>query len=132
MSSLYDFEDKGSLELILVAPVNHPGGGGLIGWIAHWNGEGSAYLSPRTKEEHFFRKFEGYAVSESVLARHIFGNDIGTVFIAEDDTGTMYEYDASQFHSGILLDYEGYDTQRCVPVADARRTWDADDVNIEQ
>ncbi|AGC34314.1 hypothetical protein HSTV2_45 [Halorubrum sodomense tailed virus 2] len=130
MSSLFDFEEKDALELILVRPVNHPTGGGLIGWFAHWNGPGNAYLSPRTKEEHFFRKHEGYAISESILEREIQGNDIETVFIAEDDTATMYEYDASDFYGAILLDYDDYDRQRCVPIADARRTWDAEDVHI--
>lgn len=131
MTTLFDFEEHDHLELTPMMPVDHPKGGGMVGWFTEWNGQGMAYLSPRTREEHYFRKYEGYAISISILTV-LSAREVQTVFIAEDDTETMYEFTMDSFRRGLTVTYEENDPQRVVPTDEARRVWDADEVTLHR
>lgn len=129
--SLFDFEQAEPPVIVRETAVHHPDPerSEVIGWTGTW-ANGTCYVSIRSREEHFFRKLEGYAISEGVLAT-LLARPVQTVFIAEKDTGTVYEFDRTQFEDGTVLAFDGYDQQRMVPVADARRDWTKDQVTIK-
>lgn len=128
MTTLFEYEDVAPPTLKETPrkeiPVPNPRMHGMAGIVGLLTRDDSlAYVSRRTKEEHRFRKYDGYAVSDQILA-FLSERDVATVLIAEMDTGAVFEYDMVSFtESGIRTDEEDGDPQTCVPVSMARREW---------
>lgn len=101
----------------------------IVGFRATSN-HGPAYVSPRTREDHFYRKRQAYCLSLDIIEM-LERDGLTTVFIGENDTGTMYQYDLGQFwgeHS-FEVNYEKGDHQRGVPIENAV-SWDASEVRV--
>lgn len=130
--SLFDFEELSEVQIQRRELVHHPDDtrSEVVGWIGTWT-RGMCYLSSRKKSEHYFRNLRGYAISTKILDSFGSRPTLTTIFIAEYETGTLYEFSTDQFREGTVLDFDGYDKQRLVPVADARRTWNKDQVEIK-
>lgn len=62
-----------------------------VGYIA-----GSTYYTPRLRSKHFFKKYNGYAISTAVLDILKF-NYIETVVVIEKDTGKKYYTELNNF-----------------------------------
>ena len=122
--------------IVCETPVRHrhheSGEMTVVGYRATSN-RGPAYISPREREQHFYRKREAYAISLDLLNTVVFSDARETVFIGENDTGTLYEYPAEFFDPGhqhsFILNYEDGDEQVAVPVERAT-SWDADEVRL--
>jgi len=80
---------------------------GLAGHLDAGGSQVRGFVSPRTRAEHYFRKFDGYGLSLSVLPL-LTEWGIARVLIAETDTGTVYEYLLRDFERhGSVYDNEG-------------------------
>ena len=110
-----------------IRPHHETGENTAVGNYAESN-RGRAYLSARTRTEHFYRKKAAYCLSTDLI--HALDADgIDVVFIAESDTGTMFEYTTAQFLGPDSFPLNHDDHQRGVPVAEAV-VWTADEVTI--
>ena len=129
MTNLFDYEDVDPPVLMPQPrrhlPVPAPGMTGTAGTVGVLGGRGEiAYLSKRTREEHFYLKHRGYAVSDHIID-YLDRKGVKTVLIAEEDTQTVYEFLLQDFRDhGIDTTDEPGDPQTCVPVAFAARTWE--------
>lgn len=90
------------------------------------NGRGAVCYSTRRKGYHFYREGEGYAISDSILAR-LDRIDASLIFAHEADTGDVYEFPLRTYLNGDpvperqLLDEN--DPQTYVPIDEARYVW---------
>ncbi|WP_200531569.1 MULTISPECIES: hypothetical protein [unclassified Halorubrum] len=129
MTNLFDYEDV-EAPILKHQPRRHirvpaPEMHGVAGTVGVLRGRDEvAYLSKRTREEHFYRKHRGYAVSDHIID-YLDRKGVNTVLIAEEDTRTVYEYHIKDFRDhGIDTTDEPGDPQTCVPVSFAARTWE--------
>lgn len=136
-ATLNDFVGESENPLLVVTDqVRHDaqqdGNTPLVGYLATSN-RGTSYVSPRRREDHLYRKRKAYAISRELLGTVIRPNDVDAIFIAEEDTETMYEYPAEFFTPDYMysfeLDYRSEDPQLAVPTEKARR-WEADEVSL--
>lgn len=80
---------------------------GIAGLLDVGNSQVRGFVSPRERAEHFFRKFDGYGLSLSVLDL-LSEWGVVRVLIAETDTGTVWEYMTRDFEAhGSVYDNEG-------------------------
>jgi len=151
MTGLADFMDRGPPDVAFRKPVYHPNKMNTVIGRIGFDEERSESVAgfPRTKDEHYFFKYAGYALSEQVL-RRLREEDVGTVYIKETNNGRVIEYDRAAFHSGTLIAYsptdetivegeaverasaEFHDRQRVVPVAEARDIWNVREVDFHE
>jgi nitroreductase len=137
MTEQHKLGTQESPRLAPAAEITHPNNPSSV--IGHLCEDDRAVLY-RTREDHFFRKQQGYAVSQTVInALERVG--IGTIFVHERDTETLLEYALTQFNEGTTLAYDTrkdtiigglaaqnddtgrYDIQRVVPEEEAT-TWE--------
>lgn len=128
--NLYDFEEVPPPEVTTLRAMKHPMDptktAGLLGDDPD---RGRVYVSPRKREEHFFRKHAGYAVSKSILM-YLHGQKTWTILILEDGERCL-EFDHRQFVRGITLDHPDYDEQLLVPEEKAKHVWTSDEAYIQ-
>ncbi|WP_372611567.1 hypothetical protein [Halomonas sp.] len=102
---LSEFGDR---ELVVTCdePIFHPSGTGIIGKMGYDDKQRRCAVFFRDADEHYFRKYGGYAVSVGVLTQ-IHSRGVDTVYIAEqlDDEKRMLEYDIASFMAGTLIAY---------------------------
>ena len=104
---------------------------------------------PRDRDDHYFRKYTGYAVSERVL-EDAMNRNIASLYIVERDRcNRLLEFDPVNFVTGHLIAYSDdedtiiedteaienhtdfNDRQRVVSEDRCRRVWDRSDVVIK-
>lgn len=136
--TLFEYEDQNPPNLRLHSGV--PFRGSVIGHCGYDESrdEGVAVF-PRTRDEHYFRKYDGYAISEEVLA----SLSVDTIYVVERDCkNNLLEFDPATFDNGERIAYsaredtivesadaiealghEFDDCQRIARTHDARRLW---------
>lgn len=75
---------------------------------------------------HYYVKYEGYAISDDILAQlELHGVEL--VFTWETDTDMVYEHTLEAYLDGHRVDNGVYgdDEQYCAPVHEAEYQWDA-------
>lgn len=149
---LADFEDR-ALDLWFDGNIHHPFQHTVVGRLGFDDADRRAAVFPRDPDEHYFRKYEGYAISVPVL-RSVYDQGVRVVYIAEqhddDADKRIIEYDIAEFTSGSLIAYspsentivEGEtavehaddrtfsDKQRVVHDDNARRVWSWDEFEV--
>lgn len=129
MTTLFDYEEATPPALKPTPrrelPVPNPRMYGTAGVVGLLDRDGSpAYVSQRIEEDHLFRKYDGYAVSDTILG-FLRNRNVRTVIVAVMDTGYAYEFDLSDFDDhGIPTNEEDDDPQTCVPKTFARWGWE--------
>lgn len=154
-SSLYDYAGRNPPEVTLRDLLRHPNDRTSV--IGHIGFDGPrdefAALFPREREEHYYRKFDGYAISEKIL-REVRARGVSSIYIIEQDNDHQFlEFDPADFYTSSLcvaysteLDtvVEGEDAvraaddttfadrQRIVPEIQARTTWNREDCVVNE
>lgn len=129
-SNLYRFENAKPPEVTITEVVPHPTDPAkTAGMFGMDTARGLVYLSPRVEKEHYFRKFEGYAISCSIFDA-ITREGAATIFIIEDGE-RMYEFDLGQYRRGESISVDGFDDQVLVPRANAKRCWADEEVYVQ-
>jgi len=153
MASLAEFSDRDAPRADFRHPVHHPTERtSVIGFTGfEWTRGESVAVFTRDPQEHFFRKYDGYAVSVPILEA-IFDRGVKTVYIEETtDKGQVFEFDIASFSDAPLIAYspqsdtivegeqaikqsrgEFHDHQRVVAIEMARRTWAVGEVSFER
>lgn len=150
---LSEFEER-HLVLHLDAPIHHPYQQTVVGRMGMDDKDRRAAAFLREPDEHYFRKYEGYAISVPILDS-VFNQGATVVYIAEKHEAKpdrrVFEYDITAFATGQLIAYspsentivEGEaavkhaddrtfsDKQRVVPDDDARRIWTWGEFNFD-
>lgn len=104
--------------------------GTLVGWIGQTEDGETCYASHRERQEHYYRKVGGYAVSQVVLD-HLTERNINRVFIVETDTKRVYEYALQTLLDGVPINHDGHDEQRCATTNHADTHLSPDDMTVE-
>lgn len=156
--SLYDFANLRVPSIQLIEPIHHPepSRSGIIGHVGlEHKRDVHCATFPRNREgdeQHYFRKYQGYAISESIL-NNLRDREISRVFIVErNGDHSVFEYDPARFFTGTQIAYcpgensivEGEkavaaakdekftDRQRVVPTELAVASWDRREVDIHR
>lgn len=147
--TLFEYNDRNPPNLKLSWPLRRYDGV-VVGHIGRDAARDEAVsVFPRTKDEHFFRKYRGYAISENVLSDAL-NEGIDTVYIVERDSrNQLVEFDPADFVNGKRIAYspeedtiledqraieehtEYHDRQRVVPIQQARRIWERTDCVVK-
>ena len=108
MTTLQSFGDTPPPDVKVESAIPHPKNRqSVIGHIGYdeERDERIAML-PRDTEEHYFRKYQGYAVSRSVL-EHFKSRNVDKVCIVEtNDERRVIEFQLHQFKSGEFVAYD--------------------------
>jgi len=91
---------------------------GEIGWDT--SREETVFVSERYRDSSLYEstpngKSGGYAISESVLTE-LRGLGVERVYVAEYETGDVYQFSLQQYKNGMRLTHHRNDPQRCVSV----------------
>lgn len=91
-------------------PIAHPYKGTVIGQFARCQTR-DIYIAVfnRNREEHFFRKYQGYGVSEEIIER-LEASDINKLAIREQRSKSLLEYPLEAFRD--KSDTVVYDTKK--------------------
>lgn len=148
--TLFEYENRNPPELHLQQPLRKRGGT----VVGHSGRDGArdevVAVFPRDREDHYFRKYSGYAISEKVL-QQVMNRRTETIFIVERDRANrLIEFDPADFVNGTLIAYDPdedtilederaihdtvdfNDRQRVVAEDKARRSWHRDDCVIKR
>ena len=127
--------------------ISHPHESGVIGYVCHDEVlDHKAAVMNRRRDEHFFVKHDGYAISDRVLDG-LESQDVQEVYIHETHRGRLLEHDLWSFREGELVVYDRhqnttlrnvssprksarYDNQRVVPEENAR-VWRTNECELE-
>jgi len=151
-STLHDYAETPAPNVQLVAPILKSDI--LIGHFGEDSHRGRVATFPRNRhgkgdaDQHYFRKYAGYAISEDILSR-VKGMGVKTVFIIERDDSRVIEYDTAAFLNGDMVAYDpeantiiegenriernrsGFeDVQRVAPENTANKSWSRSEVSI--
>lgn len=124
MSTLFDYDEREAPTMKAKprqrVPVPAPDMEGTAGVLGVLDNEKRAYMTPRNRDAHYFRKHQGYAVSDKIL-NELQRQGVLRVLVRETDTGDVIEYEVAQFlNDGIPVAEEYGDPQTCVPEEQAR------------
>lgn len=130
MTTLFDFEQAEKPTYTREIRVPHPVDPDSIAGHVGRRGDDYCFSTKRTRgvrengECQFFRKYEGYGLSDRVI-HYLTDNGVSTVFIEETDTGTLLEFQLIDWQKlGFPVEYVENDPQHILPVSRALRTWD--------
>lgn len=134
--NLFKFEDRDPPEITEKKPVHHPDEPDTImGFLGTCNRDTPCFVSQRTRHgatdvQDYFRKHGGYSMVTHLLER-LDAIGVESVFVDETDNERFVEYRTSDFliQGADVPDHRGH-PQKCLPVADAIRTWPAEEVRI--
>lgn len=153
--SLYDYGNQSPPRVALRQCVRHPENWStVIGHVAYdERRDEMAALFPREREDHYFRKFNGYALSEEVL-QDVRARGVETIYIIEQDNDHQFiEFDPTTFYSSsycvaysseldttvegedalAAADEETFsDRQRIAPEVEARKTWEREVCGVSE
>lgn len=104
------------------APTNDGKIAGHIGPVKHRRGR--AFVSRRTRQEHYYRDGGGYAISKSILG-YLTRHTAHHIIMHETDRSTALEFGIAQYvEDGQRVEHAPRgDPQVYVPKSDARHTW---------
>lgn len=108
MSSLQEFGDESPPSVRVESTIPHPGNRQtIIGHIGYdEERDERVAMLPRDTDEHYFRKYEGYAVSQSILD-HFAAKLVDTVCIVEKNgERRVIEFERQQFKDGQFIAYD--------------------------
>lgn len=92
---------------------------GLGGFLT--TGE-KAYVTPRSRDRHYFRIHQGYAISDQILD-YLSRSGISLIFILEQDTKNVLEYHIKDFQNfSFPVGRTDGDPQSCV-AEERAKTW---------
>lgn len=154
---LHDYSEENPSKLLLNKPIVHPNDRmKVIGHVGTDVGRDvTAAAFPRRKNEHWFRGkstngLTGYGISIEILD-HLNDLDVERVLIVETDNSRVVEYELSEFKNATMvafspeenesvigdeemrIDSDVYsDHQRVIPVHEARRVFDRNEVRISK
>lgn len=151
MTTLHQFGDKSPPNATIETKISHPKDShSTIGHIG-FDEERDEYVAmlPRDTNEHYFRKFKGYAISLSIL-QYLEGDDVATVCIVETNgENRVIEFERQQFKSGEFVAYDSEsntivesksqfrnnkekydDPQHVLPVDDSLFIWEKSEVSL--
>lgn len=150
MSSLHQFGDESPPNVKVESEIPHPDRPTIIGHVGfdEERDERVAML-PRDVDEHYFRKYEGYAISHSVLD-HLAAKLVNKICIVEkNQSKRVIEYERQQFKEGNFVAYDSEsnsivesevaylnnkaqysDPQQVLAVDDAIHVWEKSEVSL--
>jgi hypothetical protein len=105
----------------------------IAGWTGIDKERGRCYLSVRSKNQHYFEKYEGYAVSEPVLERANRDN-VDWVLVWESDRERTYVWRLTDFLAAEEVNSRwtpAGDTQKVMPTERAVGIWDQHQKPVE-
>lgn len=81
--------------------------------------------NPPEDAEHYYNKFEGYAISKDILDQ-LELHDVEVIFTYEEDTGLILEHTLDAYLDGEQVDngVYGNDEQYCASEYDAEYRWE--------
>ena len=151
-STLYNYTETPAPKTTLVAPIRKSDT--IIGHFGEDAHRGRVATFPRNRhgkgeaDQHYFRKYAGYAISEDVL-NQVQGMGVKSIFIVERDDSRVVEYDTAAFLNGEMVAYDpeantiiegesriernrdGFeDVQYVAPESTANTTWERSEVTI--
>lgn len=151
-STLQSFGDKSPPNVKVESPIRHPERPTIVGHIG-FDEERDERMAmfPRDAEEHYFRKYEGYAVSQSILD-HFAAKLVDMVCIVEKNgENRVIEFERQQFKGGEFVAYDKEsnsiveseveylnnqhkysDPQQVLAVDDSLHVWEKSEVSIHQ
>lgn len=151
MSTLQSYGEQSPPNVKVESPIHHPGNRPtIVGHIGYdEERDERVAMLPRDTEEHYFRKFEGYAVSQSILD-HFAAKLVDTVCIVEKNgENRVLEFERQQFKDGEFVAYDDdsntiveneveylnnqhqySDPQQVVAVDESLYVWDKSEVSL--
>lgn len=152
MATLHSYGEQSPPNATVESAIPHPDRPTIIGHIGfdEERDERVAML-PRDVEDHYFRKYEGYAVSQSVLD-HFAAKLVNKICIVEkNDPRRVIEFERQQFKDGNFVAYDeesnsivenedAYrrdqtrynDPQQVLAVDDAIHVWEKSEVSLSK
>lgn len=128
-STLDDFQRLDPPKVSAGKSIREPRHSKIAGKVGRDYARGQrVYVSQRTPGYHFFAKFNGWGVSESILEK-VREMDVKRVYIQERGESrrgrdNVYEYTIDQFINAERHWSNGPDPQRVVPVSEAVEVWE--------
>lgn len=151
MATLQSYGDESPPNVKVESTIPHPGGRPtIIGHIGYdEERDERVAMLPRDSEEHYFRKFDGYAISQSILD-HFEAKLVDVVCVVETNgERRVIEFERQQFKRGEFVAYDEEsntivesekeylnnqlrynDPQRVLAVEDSLHIWEKSQVSL--
>lgn len=87
--------------------------GKVIGYEKNRDGK-TVYVSPRNRQRHYFRMYQGWGVGESLL-RHLAKRGVASICVRLEGEAPLFA-DVKDFAAyGIRVEHSGFETQIVLP-----------------
>lgn len=151
MATLQSYGEQSPPNVKVESTIPHPGGRPtIIGHIGYDEGRDERVaMLPRDTDEHYFRKYDGYSISHSVLD-HFSAKRVNTICIVEKNAPLrVIEFERHQFREGSFVAYDSDsnsiveseteyynnqhqydDPQQVLAVEDAVHFWEKSEVSL--
>lgn len=104
--------------------VKHPKKDVKVGYVGYDKVyDEKVFTTLRDRNRHYYRKGEGYAISEKILST-LRANAVEKIYVHEKNSGDVYQFTLEQFLAGPKLEHMAEDTQRLVKDDDATDYWE--------
>lgn len=107
MSTLQSYGDKSPPNVKVESTIPHPNRPVIIGHIGYdEERDERVAMLPRDAEEHYFRKYKGYAVSRSILDQFAAKLVDKICIVEKNGENRVFEFERQQFKDGSFVAYD--------------------------
>ena len=148
--SLFEYENRNAPDIRLTGSLRKPTDGTVVGHVGvDVARDGHCAVFPRDREDHYFRKYSGYGLSETIVEDALDANVYAIYVVERDRCNRLLEFEPLDFATGDRIAYSPEedtivednaaieansetfsDVQRVVSEDRARRSWRRSDCTI--